>query len=168
MDETSSTPMLDGADVSARLAAAERRLAGHAAASAPQGLTEPDPATPDERWDAGQVWAHIAEFVPYWHSEMQRVIAEYAGTAVPFGRTKSDPGRIASIEVGRSEPIESQMARTADAIGELQRSLASLTPAEWNALGVHSTLGEMDVEAIVERFIVEHLEEHAEQLDKLG
>ena len=38
------------------------------------GLTDPDPAT-GERWDAGQVWAHIAEFVPYWIAQAERVLA---------------------------------------------------------------------------------------------
>ena len=37
------------------------RLEAHAAGAAPAGLTEPD-AGGTERWDAGQVWAHLAEF----------------------------------------------------------------------------------------------------------
>lgn len=48
----------------ARLDAVERRLEAHAARS-PAGLSEPEPVT-GERWDAGQVWAHVAEFIPYW------------------------------------------------------------------------------------------------------
>jgi len=46
--------------VIARMAEAERRLAEHAA-EVPTGLTAPDPAS-GEQWDAGQVWAHLAEF----------------------------------------------------------------------------------------------------------
>jgi hypothetical protein len=168
MQDTDSTPMLDGADVFARLDSVQSRLREHAAGAAPAGLTEPDPDTPEERWEAGQVWAHIAEFVPYWHTELQRVISEYDGTPVPFGRTRSDPGRIAAIEAGRGEPIADQLSRTTEAIAALKRQLAELTPAEWNAVGLHSTRGEMDVEAMVERFIVQHLEEHAEQLDSLS
>ena len=167
-DATQGTPMLDGVDVFARLDAVEARLRAHAAAGAPDGLTDPDPDTPEERWEAGQVWAHVAEFVPYWHSEMRSVIAAFDGTPVPFGRTKTDPGRIAAIEVGRSEPIGDHMTRTADAIASLKRHLRELMPAEWNAIGLHLTRGEMDVETMVERFIVAHLEEHAEQLDRLA
>lgn len=167
MNEANSTPMLDGGDVAARLEAVERRLAEHAAAGAPDGLTEPDPDTPEERWEAGQVWAHVAEFVPYWHVQLERVIAEFDGAAVPFGRTKKDPGRIAAIEIGRREPPADQLARVTAAVAELRRYLGGLTPPEWNAVGQHPTLGEMDVEAIVERFIVGHLEEHAAQLDGL-
>ena len=160
--------MLDGSDVFARLDAVERRLEAHAAERAPAGFTEPDPDTPEERWEAGQVWAHVAEFVPYWHGELTSVIGGYDGDPVPFGRTKTDPARIAAIEVGRSEPITDQLTRTTDSIAELKRHLGGLTPAEWNAVGLHPTRGELDVEAIVERFIVAHLEEHADQLDSLG
>jgi hypothetical protein len=168
MDDTTTTDMLDGSDVLARLDAVEKRLAVHAARGAPGGLTEPDPDTPEERWEAGQVWAHIAEFVPFWHGEMRSVIGSFDGAPVPFGRTKTDPGRIAAIEVGRGEPIADQMTRTAEAIAELKRHIGELTPAEWNAVGLHPTRGELDIEAIVERFIVHHLEEHADQLDSLS
>jgi hypothetical protein len=168
VDDAIGTPLLDGADVFARLEAVERRLAGHAALPTPDGLTEPDPDTPEERWEAGHVWAHIAEFVPYWLGEIRAVIGGFDGNAVPFGRIKTDPGRIAAIEVGHNEPVGSQMARTSEAVAEVRRFLNGLTPAEWNAVGRHPTRGEMDVEAMVERFIVAHLEEHAEQLDRLA
>jgi hypothetical protein len=160
------TPMLDGSDVIQRLDDVEARLVGHAATEAPAGLTEPDEGA-DERWEAGQVWAHIAEFVPYWHEQLESVIGGFDGTPVPFGRTKTDPGRIAAIEIGRHEEIGEQMSRTHESIAALKGYLAGLMPAEWNALGLHPIRGEMDVEAIVERFVVAHLEEHAEQLDRL-
>jgi hypothetical protein len=166
MDDQTGTPMLDGTDFVARLDDVERRLRALAANEAPTGLTDPDPGG-TERWEAGQVWAHIAEFVPYWHAEAESVIAGYDGDPVPFGRTKTDPGRIAGIEMGRRESVADLLARAGEGIAALKRYIATLTPAEWNAVGQHPTLGEMDVEAIVERFVVAHLEEHAAQLDKL-
>ena len=87
------------------------RLEAHAAADAPSGLTEPD-AGGTERWEAGQVWAHLAEFGAYWREEL-RMIVDTAGAAddgpVPFGRTKRDPHRIAMIEAHRHEPITHQV-----------------------------------------------------------
>ena len=44
----------------ARLVEAERRLAEHAATPLPGGLADPDPGA-EERWEAGQIWAHLAE-----------------------------------------------------------------------------------------------------------
>mgnify|MGYP000297664537 CR=1 FL=1 len=162
----SGTDMLDGLDVVGRLDDVERRLYAHAEREKPGGLTEPDPDG-TERWEAGQVWAHMAEFVGYWSGELERVISSYDGDAVPFGRTKEDAGRIAGIEIGRNEPIPDLMSRVSDSIAELKRKLAGLTSAEWNTVGRHPTRGELDAEAIVERFIVAHLEEHADQLDTL-
>jgi hypothetical protein len=166
MDDMTQTSMLDGTDFVARLDDIQRRLAAHAAAEAPDGLTEPD-AGGTERWEAAQVWAHMAEFVPYWSSEIESVIAGYDGSPVPFGRTKEDAGRIAGIEVGRHEEIPVLMERVRASIAELNEHLRRLTSGEWNAVGLHPTRGEMDVEAMVGRFVVAHLEEHAEQLDGL-
>ena len=159
--------MLDGTNFRARLEAVERRFEQHANSDTPTGLTEPDPGG-TERWEAGQVWAHLAEFVPYWHHELESVISAFDGDPVPFGRIKTDPGRIAAIEMGRHDPLPESFERVREALAGLRRYLDGLTSAEWNAVGRHRTRGDMDVEAIVERFIVAHLEEHAEQLDALA
>lgn len=166
MDDSPSTPMFDGGTFLERLDAVEKRLEVHAKQPVPAGLTEPDEGG-TERWEAAQVWAHIVEFVPYWQSEIEKVIAEYDGTPVPFGRTKADPARAAAIELGRSEPIPALAERNTSGVADMRAYLAGLTSAEWNAVGLHQRLGEMDVEAIVERFVVGHLEEHADQLDGL-
>ena len=165
MDEPSQSTMLDGTDFVARLEDVEKRLEALAAAT-PTGLTEPDPGG-TERWEAGQVWSHMAEFVPYWQGEVESVIASYDGDPVQFGRTKEDPGRIAGIEMGRHEAVKQMKSRVRGAIEELKRFLAERTSAEWNAVGLHPKRGEMDVELIVGTFVVAHLEEHADQLDGL-
>ena len=158
---------LDGADFVARLEVVEKRLDAHAAAETPAGLTEPDPDG-TERWEAAQVWAHMAEFVSYWHGEVESVIGSFDGDPVPFGRTKEDAGRIAGIETGRHEPIDELMGRVHAAIENLKSYLSARTSGEWSAIGHHPRRGDMDVEAIVERFVVAHLEEHADQLDGLA
>jgi hypothetical protein len=60
-----------------RLVAAQRRLTEHAARPLPTGLTDPDPGA-SERWEAGQVWAHLAEFPAYWHDQMRAILAARA------------------------------------------------------------------------------------------
>jgi hypothetical protein len=167
MDEPIQSSMLDGTDFTARLDAASARVAAQARAEAPAGLTEPDPGA-DERWEAAQVWAHMAEFVGYWHEQIEGVVGEYAGDPVPFGRLKTDPGRLAAIEVGRHEPISLLAGRVQDAVDELRRYLGRLTVAEWAARGRHQTAGDLDVEQMVSRFVVDHLEEHLDQLDRLA
>lgn len=150
-----------------RLELVEQRLAGHAATEAPAGLTEPDPGD-TERWEAAQVWAHIAEFVGYWHRQLELVNGNYKGTPIPFGRTKADAERIEAIEAGRQTPIPQSMAEVRAAIEALRRYLHGVTNADWSAIGLHPTRGEMPIEGIVERFVLDHLEEHADQLDLLA
>ena len=160
--------MKEHMELMARMAVAEGRLAA-SAEDPPPGLTDPDPAT-GEQWDAGQAWAHVAEFVPYWRNEIRRVIVGAARGAepVPFGRTTEDEGRVGAIEAGRHDPPGEQMARLSGALSNLRTYLLGLTPEQWAARGLHARRGEMTVAEIADRFVVGHLEEHAEQLEKLA
>jgi len=157
-----------------RMRAVQARLAAHAAAGAPPGLTDPDPGA-TERWEAGQVWAHLAEFPPYWAAQLQLVVDGWLGQdlaegpreAVRFGRTKADAERIAAIERDRHVDPPALLARVTREIASLADQLDGLSAAAWQALGAHPRLGEMSVPQIVEEFVVGHLEEHVDQLDLL-
>lgn len=151
----------------ARLADVERRLVEHADAPLPTGLTDPDQGA-EERWDAGQVWAHLAEFPGYWLAQAQRVIALPTNEPVPFGRVKTDAGRMEAIERERHTDPAALLERVRRSLAEVGDAARSLPKEAWTRRGAHPTLGEMTVRRIVERFIVEHLEEHADQLDALG
>jgi hypothetical protein len=151
----------------ARLDRVEDRLRIHSAAGRYAGLTDPDLGT-GEQWDVGQVWAHLAEILPYWMGEVRGLVARASPEPVPFGRVKSDPGRIRSIEAGRVELPPAQMSRVATAIDELRDLLRSLPPPAWDRRGRHETLGDMSLPEIFEEFLVGHLEEHADQLDGLA
>ena len=151
----------------ARMADAERRLAEHAARPVPSGLTDPDEQS-SERWEAGQVWAHLAEFPAYWLGQIRRVIAQPTHGAVPFGRVKTDAGRLAAIERERHTDPAALLERVRAALAEAGDAMRSWPPDTWRLVGAHPTLGEMTVERMVDRFIVSHLEEHADQLDTLA
>ena len=154
----------------ARLAAVADRLdraAGAADAAAGGRLTDPDPDS-GERWEAADVWAHVAEFPGYWLGQVRRVLERALPEPVPFGRVKSDPGRLEAIEHGRRERIADLHDRSRNGLREVEAVLRSYGEDEWTAHGTHPTVGEMDVRTIVERFIVAHLEEHADQLEGLA
>ena len=148
----------------ARLAEAERRLVEHADAPLPPGLTDPDRDT-DERWEAGQVWAHLAEFPGYWLGQARRVIALPTNEPVPFGRVKTDAGRLEAIERDRNTDPAALLVRVRSSLAEVSEAARAWPAVAWTRRGAHPTRGEMTVDQIVERFIVEHLEEHADQLD---
>jgi hypothetical protein len=155
------------ADFARRLDAVEARLQAHAGAEiAPDALTAPDLPT-GERWEGGQVWAHVAEFIPYWLGEAGRVAEHGGDSPVLFGRTKSDPERIAAIARDRYRDRRLLWNRTAGDIARLRAFLSGLQPPSWETRGLHPSLGEMDLSRIVDEFLVGHLEQHADQLDGL-
>jgi hypothetical protein len=152
----------------ARVDEVEGGLRRQAAGGRPEGLTAPDEPS-GEQWEAGQVWAHMAEFVPYWIGEARLVIAAASEEAVPFGRVKTDPGRIAAIAERRAEPVGVLAAKTAADVRQLRSFLREVDrdPANWSRVGLHSKLGAMTITQMVEEFLVGHLEEHLGQLDGL-
>jgi hypothetical protein len=150
-----------------RLAAIEQRLADHAATGFEPGLTEPDPGA-DERWEAAQVWAHMAEFVDYWREQAELIIQRFDGEPVPFGRVKTDAGRIEAIETGRRQSISQLAQRTRQGMAELRRFIDGLDDRERMAIGRHVTRGDMSIERLVDYFLLDHLEEHLNQLDGLA
>jgi threonine dehydratase len=153
----------------ARLGAVERRLAEHAARPLPSGLTDPDPGA-SERWEAGQVWAHLAEFPGFWLDQIHAILAKRNDGAegpIPFGRMKTDASRTEPIERERRTAPAELLQRATSKLDELSTTLTALPDDAWHASGVHSTLGEMGLATIVERFVLSHLEEHADQLDGL-
>jgi hypothetical protein len=126
------------------------------------GLTSPDEQS-GERWEAGQVWAHLAEFGDYWLGELDKVLAG----AAEFGRTKKDPERIAAIERDRNTDRAALVARVDAAIARLRARLESMSDGDWKQSSHHSTLGDMTIDDQMQHFHVGHYEEHADQLESL-
>jgi hypothetical protein len=155
------------ASLRSRLEDVRRRLAGLAARPPAPGLTDPDPDT-GERWDWGQVWAHLAEFPSYWLEQARRVAGSGREEPVPFGRTKTDPGRLRAIEADRATPVTELWRQMEFDLDRVQSFLGRLTSEEWSRKGVHPTLGAMELPEVVDRFLVGHLEEHAVQLEALA
>jgi histidinol-phosphate aminotransferase len=149
-----------------RCDAADRRLAAHGDA-VHAGLTDPDPGG-TERWDADQVWAHLAEIGDYWRGELDRVVAAAQPAAVPFGRVKTDPARIAAIEAGRHRSVEANLEDARRSVSALRASIAGLSEADWSRVGRHQTLGDMTIERQLEEFHIGHVEQHLAQLDGLA
>jgi hypothetical protein len=165
-EQPADTPRTPADELLARLEVVQGRLEEHAASKPASGLTAPDPPT-GERWDWGQAWAHLAEFVPYWCGEVRLIVGAEGADPVPFGRVKSDPGRVAAIEADRHRSPKELMARLAEHLEQLRGLIRGLAPADWGRQGLHRTLGVMDLSGVFDDFLVGHLESHADQLDGL-
>ena len=131
------------------------------------GLTEADPTT-GEQWEAGQAWGHLAEFIQFWVEQAGDVIDAYQGEPVPFGRTRTDPGRLAGIEQGYRVAIDQLWEEVRADLADL-RSFINALPEGWqDAVGLHPTLGPMPIQRVIDEFLIAHLEEHAAQLEALA
>lgn len=159
--------MNPGVELLARLDRVQNRLEHHAArANTLAGLTDPDERT-GERWEAGQVFAHLAEFGDYWVHQARMVLRLYDGEPVPFGRVTTDAERVGAIERDRRESPLVLMARSRHSMAAARDFIGGLEGAAWSARGMHSTLGVMDMAALLDAFIVGHYEQHCAQLEAL-
>jgi hypothetical protein len=85
----------------------------------------------------------------------------------PFGRTRTDLARMGAIEADRSRPVSDLWPRIEGQLARLRTTLEGFTADDWELRISHPTLGIMAMPAILDRFLVGHLEEHATQLEGL-
>jgi hypothetical protein len=118
---------------------------------------------PEAHWGPPEVLAHVAEMLPFWLGEAERILAASTGPAL-FGRHITNELRIATIERDRTLPARELFDRIDSSIGRLERRLSELGPTQAGRTGIHSMRGEMALPEMTERFVVNHLEEHMAQL----
>jgi hypothetical protein len=160
-DDTLLQRMHDGA---ARLGATRPG----AVDGAPWPLAERFDDAPEAEWGPPDLLAHVAEMIPFWQGEMERILAGVAAGAtapVPFGRIASDPNRLGILERDRSLPPAELYDRIDSALERFGRRLASLTDTDKAQLGLHPKRGEMTIASIADAFVVSHLADHAVQLE---
>jgi hypothetical protein len=147
-------------------AAGMRALRGRVEAHEPWPLSDNFGTEPEATWGPPETLAHVAEMLPFWQGEIERVLEAHEGAA-PFGRVSTDDVRLALIERDRTVPMRELFDRIDASVERLVRRLRSLSTAELDRRGTHPRLGEMTVPEIVVRFLSGHLEEHVRQLDEV-
>lgn len=156
-----------------RLRAAAERFASTRPAvveRSPWPLAERFDDVPEAAWGPPEVLSHVAEMIPFWQGEMERILAGWAagsGDPVPFGRIASDAVRLAVLERDRSLPPPELYDRIAWEVDRFERRLSTLTADDRSRVGLHAKLGPMTIEAIPERFVIGHLADHAVQLETI-
>jgi hypothetical protein len=124
---------------------------------------------PEASWGPREVLTHVAEMLPFWLGEMERVVeaARPPGDPLPFGRTADDAMRLGVLERDRTLPLRELFDRIDAGIGRWEARQATLTAAEGSASGIHVRDGEVPATWIRDRFVVRHLEEHVVQLEEI-
>ncbi len=123
---------------------------------------------PEAAWGPPEVLAHLAEMVPFWQGEVERLLVIPQGAPPPpFGRTAEDTLRIGLIARDRGLPTYELLGRIDASLDRLVGRLSRLTLGEAERRAVHRTRGECSLVEFIDLFLVSHAEEHARQLDAL-
>lgn len=138
-------------------------------AGAPWPLSERFDHADEAVWGPPEILAHLAEMVPYWTGEMERVLdgAARGAEPVPFGRLATDDVRTAVLGRDRSLPVAELLSRIDADADRLEQRLRGLTEVGLDRRGLHPRRGEQSVRELLERFVVDHLDEHLRQLRPL-
>jgi hypothetical protein len=137
------------------------------AAREPWPLAELYGPEPEASWGPPELLAHVEEFLPYWMGEIERVLAAPADAPAAFGRIATDPLRIGVIGRDRSLPVRELVARIQAEGRRVADRLDELTEAEAARTGSHPARGVLTVRAMLEPFLVGHMEGHVVQLREI-
>lgn len=157
------------ASLSGRLTVAGAALAGlsdRVAAGEPWPLAADFGPGPEASWGPREVLAHVAEMLPFWLGEIERVL-DGPAEPVAFGRVATDPIRLGTIERDRTLPLRELFGRIDAGAERYRRRLPELGSTDAARHGLHPTLGVLTVTEILERFVVRHLEDHVVQIEEI-
>jgi hypothetical protein len=118
---------------------------------------------PEASWGPPEILAHLAEMLPYWLGETERILDAIDGPA-SFGRVPTDDLRLAIIERDRTLPLRELVTRVQLDIERWRRRWAELDTTSRERAGHHVALGSLTVTDIAMRFVAGHLEDHLDQL----
>ena len=137
------------------------------AAGEPWALTDVYGPGPESSWGPREVLAHVAEMLPFWLGEIERIVdAEVGpggGEPPAFGRLEDDPIRVQVIGRDRSFPGRELLGRIDVEGRRVAARLRELDP-QAGLLGRHPTRGDLSIAELTERLIVAHAEGHVAQL----
>jgi uncharacterized damage-inducible protein DinB len=141
----------------------QRALAGILAEADRLHLEEAYARPAADAWSAAEILAHLVEMLPYW-AEQARAVAARSQDGEPFGRTHDDPERIAAVRQHARDDLRELAAGVRASLERATVVLCAIPAHGWQRTGRHARRGEMSVAQIIEQFLVEHAEEHAQQL----
>ncbi len=162
-----TSPMPTHEDLAARLergAQAILSLAPAVQAAGPWPLAELYGTEAEASWGPPELLAHVDEMLPFWLGEVERILEGSADTPVPFGRVADDVIRIGIIGRDRTVPLRELFARLAADSRRVAARMRELSATELAREGLHPRLDVMSVAALLERFVVAHVEDHDAQL----
>ncbi len=161
---------LSRADAVDRIGAARADFASirrRVIAGGPWPLADDFGIGPEASWGPRESLAHVAEMLAYWYGQHGLIVeaGRAPGDPVPFGRTAGDEARLVVIGRDRGFPIGDLFDLVDDGIARWERRAAATSDAQGACVGLHPRHGEMTADALRDRMVVTHLEEHLAQLE---
>ncbi|MBI2780802.1 MAG: hypothetical protein HYX55_03265 [Chloroflexi bacterium] len=155
------------ADRLEQAAVAMTKLGPAIAAREPWPLTATYGPGPESEWGPREVLAHVAEMLPYWLGEIERIVDARGGKPPAFGRLEDDPIRVQVIGRDRTFPARELLSRIDVEARRTAARFRATSDAEAGYLGRHVTRGDLTIADIAERLVVGHVEGHVTQLGDL-
>lgn len=123
---------------------------------------------PESSWGPREVLAHVAEMLPFWMGEIERILdGEGGAEPTAFGRLEDDDLRVGIITRDREYPVRELLGRVEVEARRVARRYRALSDADASNMGRHPTRGDLSVRDIAERFTAGHLEGHVTQLREI-
>jgi hypothetical protein len=113
-------------------------------------------------WPVMSTLAHVVEMLPYWAHQCEQIARNPGG---PFGRMHDDPARLGAVEQHGGDSADVVRAALPASLEEAIMALRALPEPAWELSGIHPRRGAMRVREVVDAFMVEHVDEHAVQVD---
>ena len=139
-------------------------------AGSPWPLAELYGTEAEASWGPPELLAHIEEMLPFWLGEVERIIdADANDGPLPFGRVggADDVLRIGIMGRDRRLPLRELLTRVGADGRRVAARMRELSDADSERLGAHPTSGPMSVATLLERFVVGHVEDHVDQLNRI-
>ena len=117
----------------------------------------------ENEWTIMQNLSHIVEFMPYWASEIEKLLAEPGRN---FGRTPQDVGRLQGISEHEKDSLKGIKAALPGSYARLDEVLGRLKDSDLELIGKHVRYGEKPLDWLIEEVVTNHLSGHVEQIKK--
>jgi hypothetical protein len=115
----------------------------------------------EDEWSIMENLAHIVEFLPYWASEVEKLVAHPGQN---FGRTMQDEGRLAALRDHGHDTLAQAREALPGSYARLDAVLSALQDSDLELTGRHVKYGERTLEWFIDEFITRHLHSHVVQL----
>ncbi|GAK12182.1 DinB family protein [Geomicrobium sp. JCM 19039] len=119
----------------------------------------------EEEWSIMQVLSHLAEAIPYWVNEVDRVV-EKPGSE--WGRGLQDPARLKAVENTGQLSVQKTLGEV-EALKTMVEKLSTISEKQLHAENPHRNFqkfGNKPVSFIIGHFIEEHVEKHLSQIKR--